>query len=68
MAFLSADRPAEHFILLCPPNSLVQLELVKPSLVSNSSSVCGSRAVHRLWERSRDGKLATSQYEVGGRT
>eukprot|EP00971_Amphidinium_carterae_P221134 4390210-Amphidinium_carterae.1 len=61
-AFLTADIPPEHLVLLKPPKSLIDLKLIKESRIwLTVRAVYGLRAASRLWEQNRDTKFATCE-------
>eukprot|EP00971_Amphidinium_carterae_P125286 2482363-Amphidinium_carterae.2 len=59
IAFLIADIPPEHLVLLKPPKSLSDLKVIKERAVR---AVYGLRAAPRLWEQSRDAKFAMCEF------
>eukprot|EP00971_Amphidinium_carterae_P320150 6363876-Amphidinium_carterae.1 len=64
-AFLTADMPPEHLVLLKPPKSLIDLKVIKESNIWLAvRAVYGLRAAPRLWEQSRDAKFATCEFKV----
>eukprot|EP00971_Amphidinium_carterae_P229522 4553750-Amphidinium_carterae.1 len=59
-AFLTANMPPESIVLLRPPASLVTLVNLPPNQIWVAvRAVYGLRTAPRLWEQSRDEKLAT---------
>eukprot|EP00971_Amphidinium_carterae_P182422 3620286-Amphidinium_carterae.5 len=65
-AFLTADIPPEHLVLLKPPKSFIDLKVIKESKICLAiRAVYGLRAAPRLWEQSRDAKFATCAFKVG---
>eukprot|EP00971_Amphidinium_carterae_P291476 5786409-Amphidinium_carterae.2 len=68
-AFLTADIPPEHLVLLKPPKSLIDLKVIKESKIWLAvRAVYGLRAAPKLWEQSRDAKFATCEFKVDKKT
>eukprot|EP00971_Amphidinium_carterae_P020291 399852-Amphidinium_carterae.3 len=68
-AFLTADIPPEHLVLLKPPKSLIDLKVIQESKIWLAvRAVHGLRAAPRLWEQSRDAKFATCEFKVDRKT
>eukprot|EP00971_Amphidinium_carterae_P169739 3363134-Amphidinium_carterae.1 len=61
--------PPESIVLLRPPASLVALVGLPPNQIWVAvRAVYGLRTAPRLWEQSRDEKLATCEFKVKGVT
>eukprot|EP00971_Amphidinium_carterae_P308725 6134707-Amphidinium_carterae.2 len=64
-AFLTADIPFEHLLLLKPPKLLIDLKVIKKGKIWKAvGAVYGLRAAPRLWKQSRDAKFAACEFKV----